>query len=621
MLIKFKHLELEGFQSFGHAEVSLGDRGFTLINGINNNPVDNALSNGAGKTTIFNALCYCLCGETTQGVSKNLVNINTTTGLKTELEFDVDNNSYRILRTKEHGELGTSLRFWVNGEEKSGKGIRDTEKLISEYLPDLTSDLIGSVIIIGQGMPQRFTGNTPSGRKEVLEKLSKSDFMIEDIKDRLAKRKSALTKEQRDLELEQTNQQGKLTVHQQQLETYQSQLDNLVEPDPEQLQIISSKVEEVKARVASLNEELQTKKEQVFTLTQKQSSILNEQTTESAKIQESYRDKLVDLKSEESQVHAEYTSLKSEISRLKSIVDVCPTCGQKLPNVHKVDTSEKEQLLEELKVKESSFTQKIEELKQAQAAEITELDKKYQLDRVSIVNEINSAKTELNNVNKELELQNREEKHLSSQFMELQLAQKSFSLRKEELQNSIKNTEREIAKLHSEILYSNMCKEKTAGHLDVVNKMLTIATRDFRGFLLTNIIEYINRRAKTYCMDIFDTDKIDLSLDSNNLNVTYNGKMYENLSGGEQRKVDIINQLALRDMLCQFSSFSSNLLVLDETFESLDNLGCQRIIDVITKRLTDIESIFIITHRSNLSLPADSTITIIKDENGISRIA
>ena len=48
-------------------------------------------------------------------------------------------------------------------------------------------------MILGQGMPNKFTNNTPSGRKELLEKLSKSDFMIEDIKNKLSARKNELS--------------------------------------------------------------------------------------------------------------------------------------------------------------------------------------------------------------------------------------------------------------------------------------------------------------------------------------------------------------------------------------------------------------------------------------------
>ena len=73
-------------------------------------------------------------------------------------------------------------------------------------------------------------------------------------------------------------------------------------------------------------------------------------------------------------------------------------------------------------------------------------------------------------------------------------------------------------------------------------------------------------------------------------------------------------------MLSQFSDFHSNVLILDEVFENLDYTGCQSVIDTISKKLTDVESLFIVTHRSDLMLPTDSSLTIIKDEKGISRI-
>ena len=68
MKLKFTKLIIDNFLSFGHAEVDLNDRGYTLIEGINNNPKDSAKSNGAGKSTIFSALCYALTGEKIQGL-------------------------------------------------------------------------------------------------------------------------------------------------------------------------------------------------------------------------------------------------------------------------------------------------------------------------------------------------------------------------------------------------------------------------------------------------------------------------------------------------------------------------------------------------------------------------
>ena len=67
-----------------------------------------------------------------------------------------------------------------------------------------------------------------------------------------------------------------------------------------------------------------------------------------------------------------------------------------------------------------------------------------------------------------------------------------------------------------------------------------------------NVIEFIDKKAKEYCKDIFLTDKIEFCLNGNNISISYDNKEYEVLSGGEKQKVDLIIQFAIRDMLCKF---------------------------------------------------------------------
>ena len=191
MKIVFDTVKINNFLSFDKAEIDLKDRNIVAVRGINNNDKDAAKSNGSGKSTIFNAICWALTGETINGV-KDICNIYADDGAYVELTFTVDNDNYRIIRSKNHSAYKTNLKVYVNGEDKSGKGIKDSEKLLADYLPDITSEYIGSVIILGQGLPHKFTDNTPAGRKELLEKLFKSDFMIEDLKKRIDERKKEL---------------------------------------------------------------------------------------------------------------------------------------------------------------------------------------------------------------------------------------------------------------------------------------------------------------------------------------------------------------------------------------------------------------------------------------------
>ena len=72
-------------------------------------------------------------------------------------------------------------------------------------------------------------------------------------------------------------------------------------------------------------------------------------------------------------------------------------------------------------------------------------------------------------------------------------------------------------------------------------------------------------------------------------------------------------------MLSNHLNFSSNILVLDEIFDNLDQIGCEKIIDVISN-IIDIKNIFIVTHRKDLSIPSDSEILVVKSITGISEI-
>ena len=154
MNIKFESITIKNFFSYGDVTVDLNNLGNVLVRGENKCVADNALSNGAGKSTIFNAICFALIGETINGISSGVENIFADkNNCSVTLTFYVDNTKFTIIRTKTPK---ADLKLFVDDIDKSGKGIRDTEKLLGDYLPDLTAELIGSIIILGQGLPDTF---------------------------------------------------------------------------------------------------------------------------------------------------------------------------------------------------------------------------------------------------------------------------------------------------------------------------------------------------------------------------------------------------------------------------------------------------------------------------------
>ena len=613
--IYFKHLTIDNFMSYQHAEIDLNRHGNILVGGMNKNPEDSAKSNGCGKSSLFSALSWCLTGETVNGAS-DVANIYLIGKTEVSLTFEMDGSEYKVIRSKNP----SKLHFSVNGEDKSGKGIRDTSKLLEDYLPQLTSNLLNSVIILGQGLPQRFTNNTPSGRKDVLEKLSNSEFMIADLKDKLSNRKTSLSNYKRELDDSILSIKSKNETLDENIKKKNSELANLPS-----LESLDAKKENEEASLKNIELEisnLENEKlniESVLGLKREEKDSLSldkDAALESVKVK--------DTSSKQNEIYtvaAEIKSLESEIRKLDSVRDVCPTCGQKLPNVHKIDTSDQKLELKEKK--------RIYSILEKELVDIENYNFKLKAEcRNSFEDRINKLSSEIANLESEVK---RVEFSLGEKRSEIRSLEKSLSTTVERIKNLNKEKEKiksEIEELeHSinknkDLLYNNNEELVIVNNrLDINNKMMTLIKRDFRGYLLHNIISFIEDKAKLYSTEVFGTDKLRFELSGNNINISYDGKDYSCLSGGEKQKLDVIIQFALRDMLCTFLNFSSNILVLDEITDALDSIGVEKVFNLIGSALQDVEATYIISHHvDELEIPADDEIIIIKGDDKISRI-
>lgn len=617
MRMKFKKIAIKNFMSYQEAELSLDRHGYILVRGTNNNPLDNAKSNGTGKSTLFSAISWALTGLTVGG-GKEVANIYLEGTTSAELDFSVDDTDYKVIRTKNP----SNLKFYVNNEDKSGKGIRDTEKILSEYLPDVTHSLLNSVIILGQGLPQKFTSNTPSGRKEVLEKLTNSDFMIQDLKTRVDSRISKLKSDKRNVENEITDSQARKDLLNRQQEDLVNRLEN--EYSEDKLDYINFDISELEDLLAPkigliidnedrldiynqrLKEALDTLAEKTAKYTQDRANVLLEDTNT--------------LENEINTLSGNISGLSAEIRKLESVKDVCPTCGQKLPNVTKIDTTDKHTELDNLNIELSKLKEELQEKIKHNNDTLSKFDSDFNSSVAELNDYINGQKqtiTKFENANNTVR---QEVNAIKSNIQSLKFKRDSFNTDRENLIKQIESYKTEIQELTDKILYNNDVLEDLDNRLNVDNKMSTILKRDFRGYLLTNIIDFISSRAKSYSQELFNSDRLNFCLEGNNINITYDSKDYEVLSGGEKQKVDVIVQLSIRDMLCNFLNFSSNILVLDEITDSLDSEGSQKMFNLISTKLNDVEAIYIISHHTDFEIPVDSEINIVKGADKISRI-
>lgn len=609
---------IHNFLSYGHAEIDLKDKHYCLVSGVNNVVGDNASSNGSGKSSWGSAICYALTGETIGGLKHNLKNINVPEKeCWVKLFFEVDNNKYEITR---YNEPKSDLKIILNGTDISGKGIKESNAVLNKYLPDLTSQLIGSIIILGQGLPCKFSANTPSGRKEVLEKLSKSDFMIQDLKDRISKRINEVNSELRlnedkllvlntnfknseILRVKLANKLAELQVDR----DFDKEINTLSEL-LKQGEISNKKLDENITSLNNLHNTLTTN------LTKLNEEKLNELTLENTDFNSFYELYLT----KKGTLCGDINALNKRIQEKKNIKDVCPTCGQKIPNVVKPSTEEDEKELDE-KIKQlNSIEETYSSNNKEHQLQLEKINSKYKIN-------ISDVNTNIFNVKKELAELHSTKKidlaELSSKLTKIKLEKENYQKTLNELKQELAEIDKEKENLQIEI--DNVSKNivEINNHIKVINQLNTLIKRDFRGYLLKDIIAYINLKVKEYSKIVFGTENLEFSLDGNNINISYSNKAFENLSGGEKTRVDLIIQFALRDMLATYLGFSCNVLILDECLDFLDPVASDAVLNLICNYTNDIESTFIISHHSDeLSIPVDYEMVVIKDEKGVSNV-
>lgn len=623
MKLIIKKVHLHHFMSFDDSTVTLTDRGFCLISGENKNPKDSAKSNGSGKSTLFNAISFALTGETLQGLKSNLPNIYFDDGCYVELDFDVDNTNYKLIRSKDDSSFGTNLKVFVNDEDKSGKGIRESQEILDALLPDLTSELIGSVIMLGQGLPQKFTSNSPSGRKEVLEHLSKSDFMIQDLKDRIERRQTELVNKFNENDGAIIAINSKLDVYGTQKQLKETEYQNYqkeVNYDEE----ISTMQIEYESRVKEID-----KAKEDFTIcdkayrdkTDELNSLYVKMSEQKTAMERQHSTTQLELNKKISEQRNLVKNLESEINKLKSITDICPTCGQKIPNVIKPNTSKQEADLLVLKEELNTLT-KEEELDDKNYSEaVKQCEDSWKESIRKVQNEQSGLYLDAQNAEKtKIDLENKNN-NLFSQIVNLTNLKNTFESNKKRVEDELKSINTEIDTLTNDLKVKKDIETNLQLHVNAINKMNTLIKRDFRGILLQDIIVYINKTMKEYSKKIFDTDEVELSLNGNNVDITFCGKDYENLSGGEKQRIDVLTQFAIRNMMSKYLNFSSNILVLDEITDALDSVSCDKVISFITNELNDVESVFIISHHADsLDICTDSEIVVTKDIHGVSTV-
>lgn len=619
--LNFKTIKLHNFGPFTDVTVDLAKKGFCFVSGENHCPVDNSKSNGSGKSFIWSGICYALTGETINGIHSGLKNnCVEDKDFWTELEFSADGNEYVIKRGASPAKNLTILK---NGTDMSGKTYMESLTKLKEELPELTKDLIASTIIIGQGMPNKFSSFTPAGRKELLEKLTKADFMIEDVKTRIGERMKFIGGEIAKCDTALAVSNSEISNLTRDLDNQRSIKANAKKPDFDA--IIKEATERSKSIQTDLTEAENAVKSQTALIEDLNARLLsksNEKSNTMLTLNERYSSTKEPLVKRQTELSAELRFINGEIAKIQSIKDVCPTCGHKLDGVHKPDCSDlldkKSKITAESATLNESLNQALAKYNEYKA----QVDGSFDKDILDLKTQINEAKNVLGKAQNDVNDFTHYKQLENDKITKAQYDKAHYDEWLASVDKAIDDITASLDKKNGE--HQAIVDSQTAwnNRLAVVRKMDTLSKRDFRGYLLENIIAYLDKKAKDYCEVVFKTRDLTICIDGNDLDISYHNKMIDNLSGGEKTRVDLILQLAIRNLLQNYLGFNSNILVLDEITDFLDAVSCKAVISLLEKELATIESVFVISHHADeLGLPIDSEIHIVKGADELSRIA
>ena len=499
--------------------------------------------NGSGKSTLLDALTYALFNKPFRNISKpQLINSINKKKLMVEVEFEIGKNKYLVRR----GASPSIFEIEVNGERvNQDANVRDYQKYLEEGILKLNYKSFTQISVLGSASFTPFMQLHLGARREIIEDIL--DIQIFTTMNKVLKQKMDSLKEKlRFLEGEIEIAKEKATLQKKYIDTLETNKKNRV-----------SKIQE---DIDATQETINTLTEQVENLTEKKTS-LGDVTKRASKFNE-YR----------KQITRKLSEAKTELN-FYSDNEECPTCKQGIPHEHRQKiTDEKIKSVEEFENALTDLDVKLEELDKLYE-EWCDIESKIQDTQNSIIADqrtIQRLTIEKNEVTTQVADIDDEKKKLK------ELAKNVVGKSNEK---SSLNEDKHYHDIASSLLKDSGIKTKIIRqYLPVINKLVNkyLAAMDF--FVQFDLDETFKETIKSRHRDKFS---------------------YASFSEGEKQRIDLALVFTWRTIAKMKNSASTNLLLLDEVFDSsLDINGTDYVMQLLNTIGEDTH-VFVISHKGD----------------------
>lgn len=647
MNIKFEELDIEGFRSIDRISLNLSDQGIVIVKGINNYE-DLASSNGSGKSSVFEAIIYALFEETSSE-DRDIENRILGQGCSVVLKFSIDGVSYKIIRQSKKGK-GTVV-LYRNDEDISARNKSDTNKLIISIL-GINKAIFLDSIFLSQNAVTNLPSLSPTARKERLEILTNTDNAINNFKTFLKEKQTMYESKHVDSQLEINKINGKEESLQQQKDKLQAQINDIKIQIEERnklgnIEDLDKQIQEYNVEINTINNQIPGLDNQIEMISKSINELKNEQKVyEEKRVNkdqevQNQRDKCNDLQKEITRVenvisynNIDIDRINKEVEKIKNS-DTCPTCGRKYDNVNKEHIQKViEDKNKEIKEFENKNIENNNYIKNLQL----ELDKEIEIGK-NLKKEFENLNSLYNDKNEQVSEQqtnlintNNQKTQLLNSIQNIQVQIDAINKQKDnilkiEIPNS-KQYEDMVQDIDTQLNNLNKLKEdknnklnELDNYINAIKHCIQLVTKDFRTFLLKNSLSYLNKILKDYSSQLFsnESDLIYISENDNKLDIMLGNATYESLSGGEKTRVNIALLLAQKSLANMIGNISCNIIILDEILGYCDALAENNVINLITKELESLETIYMISHKE-IPIGYDTELIVEKNANGLTHL-
>jgi DNA repair exonuclease SbcCD ATPase subunit len=546
-MILFKNLRWKNLLSTGNyfTEITLNSNANTLIVG----------TNGSGKSTMLDALCFGLFGKPFRNVNKpNLLNSINNRDCVVEIEFSIGSKEYKIVR-------GIKPNIFEIYQDKvllnQDAAVRDYQDYLERFILKLNYKSFTQIVILGSASFTPFMQLSAADRRAIIEDLL--DIQIFSTMNGLIKERLSNNK---DLTISKKNDISLLIQKYDLKKEYQ---DKLNQDNEEKIKEYEGEIQSNRETIVTLSNELDKLVERCTEL-----DAIVAKTPENEK-------KIAALRKIESQIEGKISKVETDKHFYEHNAD-CPTCRQA------ITLEFKEGQLSGLLTKEQELAGGLTELQ----AKITEQE--------NVVTELREKEKELSNVRIHLATTQTSIKGLNDSITKLEKQIKQIQKPKESVdENELNSIKKEVEQAQDEL--KQLLDEKA--YYDVASSLLK--DTGIKTNIIKQYLPVINKLVNKYLtsMDFFVNFNLDESFKETIKSRHRDEFSYHNFSEGEKQRIDMALMLTWRAVAKLKNSTNTNLLILDEVFDSsLDTSGTEDLMKIL--HALDGVNLFVISHKGDI---------------------